>query len=114
MPEKTIYSINEKGRLYFIKLMEKYSQEPGMVYIDFAAFTANLHHLDFQEGYEMVKTLQNRLAVKQEMVKANIEEKKESVPQHAFLMLDLYNRMYSLFYDWLEEFAKDYVENHKS
>ncbi len=110
MPEKTIYSINEKGKDYFFKLMENYSEEPGMVYIDFMAFTGNIHNIEPQNGYLLVKNLQKALALKQEHIKFNIDSKKEFIPQHAVLMMELYARMYNLFSDWCAELCDELKE----
>lgn len=110
MPEKTIYSINEKGRTYFMDMMEKYSQEPGRIYIDFAAFVANIHNVEPAVGLEMIKKLQSQLAEGGKAIKSNIDTKKESVPFHAFAILELYDKMYSLFSDWTENLAKDFAE----
>lgn len=112
MPEKTIYSINEKGRDYFIKLMEKYAEEPGMVYIDFTVFIANLHNIDPQKGYLLIKKLQLSLGAKLEAIQWNIDEKKEFLPQHVYLMMELYERMYKLFNDWCEEFSQAFNSTH--
>lgn len=110
MPEKTIYSINEKGRSYFMHMMEKYSKEPGMIYIDFIAFVANLHNVEPDMGFEMLNNLRNKLSEEREYIQSNIEAKKEFVPFYAFSILELYDKMYSLFFDWSEEIAREFAE----
>jgi DNA-binding PadR family transcriptional regulator len=110
MPEKTIYSINEKGRDYFMNMMEKYSKEPGMIYIDFVAFVANLHKVEPDRGLELINNLQNKLSEEREYIKSNVEAKKEFVPFYAISILELYDKMYSLFFDWSKEIAQDYAE----
>ena len=110
MPEKTIYSINEKGRSYFMRMMEKYSEEPGMIYIDFIAFVANLHNVEPDKGLKMIENLRNKLSEEREYIQSNIEAKKEFVPFYAFSILELYDKMYSLFFDWSEEIAREFAE----
>ncbi|HEX2958432.1 MAG TPA: hypothetical protein VHO70_16470, partial [Chitinispirillaceae bacterium] len=110
MPEKTIYSINEKGRNYFMRMMEKYSEEPGMIYIDFIAFVANLHNVDPERGLEMIKNLRSKLSEEKEYIQFNIEAKKEFVPFYAISILELYDKMYSLFYDWSEKIVHEFAE----
>ena len=110
MPEKTIYSINEKGRNYFMHMMEKYSEEPGMIYIDFVAFVANLHNVESNMGLEMIKSLRNKLSEEREYIQSNIEAKKEFVPFYAISILELYDKMYSLFFEWSEEIALEIAE----
>jgi Predicted transcriptional regulators len=110
MPEKTIYSINEKGRNYFMHMMEKYSEEPGMVYIDFIAFVANLHNVEPDKGLTMIKNLQSKLLEERKYIQSNIEAKKEFVAFHAFSILELYDKMYSLFFDFSEKIAQEFAE----
>lgn len=110
MPEKTIYSINEKGRSYFMRMMEKYSKEPGMVYIDFVAFVANLYHVEPNRGIEMIKSLREKLSEEREYIQLNVKEKKEFVPFYALSILELYNSMYSLFSDWTEKIEREFTE----
>ncbi len=111
MPEKTIYSINEKGRAYFVRLMEKYSEEPGAIYIDFMAFVVNLQKVEPEKGVEMIKSLRKELAKRMDYIQSNIEEKKEFVPFQAISILELYKQMYTLFYDWSEGFMREYAKN---
>lgn len=110
MPEKTIYRINEKGRNYFVKMMEKYSEEPGMIYIDFVAFAANLHNVSPDMGLAMINNLRNNLFEARKVIKSNIDAKKEFVPFYAISILELYDKMYSMFYEWFEEIADDFTE----
>jgi DNA-binding PadR family transcriptional regulator len=110
MPEKTIYSINDKGRSYFIEMMEKYSKEPGKIYIDFAAFIANLQNVEADMGLEMIKNLRNKLSEERESIQSNIEAKKELAPFYAISILELYDKMYALFYEWSENIAHEFSE----
>jgi hypothetical protein len=110
MPEKTIYCINEKGRKYFFSLMEKYSEKPETIYIDLMAFVANLHNVEPHKGIELIKRLQTSLSEKISYIKSNIEARKEFIPYHAISILELYYKMYSLFYDWSEELLHEYKE----
>jgi DNA-binding PadR family transcriptional regulator len=110
MPEKTIYSINEKGKSYFFSLMQRYSRDPGTIYIDFMAFVANLHIVEPLKGIELIKELQTSLSEKIGYIRSNIESRKEFIPYHAISILELYNKMYSLFYDWSEELLNEYKE----
>lgn len=107
MPEKTVYSINEKGRDYFLQMMEGYAEEPGKIYIDFAAFVANLHHVEPDIGFEMIKNLMSKLEEERERIRANMEEKKEAAAYYAISILELYDKMYALFCEWSQEIAHE-------
>ncbi len=110
MPEKTIYSINEKGRDYFMNMMETYSEQPAKVYIDFAAFVANLHNVEPDMGLKMIKSLGNKLCEERKYIQSNIDAKKEFVPFYAMSILELYDKMYALFLEWSEEIAHEAAE----
>lgn len=113
MPEKTIYSINEKGRRYFMRLMEQYSENPGRVYIDFCAFISNLQNLDYKSGLQMVERLQENLSIKRDSVNDQLTpEHRESF--YATAVIELYSQMFELFCNWAEKFKEDYIKNFKS
>ena len=114
MPEKTIYSINEKGQVYFQSMMDKYSKEPEKIYIDFVAFVANLRNVDPENGLEMMQNLRSNLTKEREIIQHNIEEKKEFVPFCAISILELYDKMYALFSEWVGEIVNEMAEKSKS
>lgn len=68
MPEKTIYTINEKGREYFGKLMKHFSDKPGMVYIEFASFISNLSHVSETEALEMLENLHGNIKTERDKI----------------------------------------------
>ena len=110
MPEKTIYSINDKGRKYFIHLMQQYSENPGKVYIDFCAFIANLQNVDSTAGLKMVEHLRENLAVRRDSVDEHLNpEHAESF--YAAAVIELYSKMYGVLCDWVEKFRKEYIKN---
>ncbi|BAK98072.1 putative PadR family transcriptional regulator [Oscillibacter valericigenes Sjm18-20] len=109
MPEKTVYSINEKGRKYFIRLMQRYSEDPGKVYLDFCAFIANLPSVDSVTGLEMIEQLQKNLAVKFDGVNDQLIND-HGGSFYAAAVIELYSQMYELFCNWIEKFSKEYKE----
>lgn len=110
MPEKTIYSINDKGRRYFMRLMQQYSENPGKVYIDFCAFIANLQNVDSKTGLQMVEHLRENLAVRRDSVDDYLKpEHEESF--YATAVIELYSQMYGVLCDWIEKFKEEYIKN---
>lgn len=109
MPEKTVYSINDKGRRYFLRLMQQYSEAPGYIYLDFCAFIVNLPYIDKEAGLEMVDRLCESLPVKKDSISDQLAvHQNESF--YATSVLDLYSRMYELFCDWAGDFRKSFAE----
>lgn len=112
MPEKMVYTINDKGKKHFTFLMEKYSEDPGTVYIDFAAFLSNLYNLDYKTGLKMIESLQNVLSYKRDCITAQYKNKNE-YSFYAGAVIDLYMEMYNTFCTWLENFKKQYTEHNE-
>lgn len=109
MPEKTIYTINEKGRDYFMQLMKNASDHPGMVYIEFASFAMNLGVVDKETGSEMIENLQDNISGKLDAIRKQMEIKRD-VPELAQSIIDLHIRMYEVFEEWITEFQSIYQD----
>jgi DNA-binding PadR family transcriptional regulator len=103
MPEKTIYTVNEKGRRYFHRTMESYSEKPGFVYIDFTAFISNLRHLEKPDAERMLAELQNKLYAKMKYMELVLQEEGGKSGE-AKAIIELYVKMYALFYQWACDF----------
>jgi len=111
MPEKTIYTINDKGKDYFMQLMKECSDNPGMVYIEFASFVTNLSSVDKKEGTEMLENLHINIKEKLDGIKKQMDLKGEA-SVFALSIIDLHIRMYEVFDQWIEDFKPIY-EDHK-
>jgi DNA-binding PadR family transcriptional regulator len=103
MPEKTIYTINEKGCQYFQRIMETYSEKPGFVYIDFTAFISNLHRLEKPVAEKMLMKLQNKLYAKMKHMELVLQQEGGKSGE-AKAIIELYVQMYTLFYHWVCDF----------
>jgi DNA-binding PadR family transcriptional regulator len=104
MPEKAIYSVNEKGKRYFVSLMEKYSEAPDSVYIDFTALVANLYHLEPSHAKELMEDLQRSLESKIDYLKLFVQNEKGQ-GKTAEAIIGLYIEMYELFRHWAKNFS---------
>ena len=112
MPEKTIYTINNKGKEYFMQLMNHCADEPGMVYVEFSAFIANLSYVDYETGLKMIENLQANLEAKCETIRKQ-HSVKASVSFYAETTISLHIQMYEVFCNWIEDFKKQYIERMK-
>lgn len=110
MPEKTIYSINEKGKNYFIHLMQHYSEEPGKIYMDFCAFISNLSNVDSKTGLQMIENLQKSLEFKLGAINYQFENMNR-FPYDAKSIVNLYLQMYIILCKWIEDFKKQYTDH---
>lgn len=103
MPEKTIYTVNEKGHQHFQRIMESYSEKPGFVYIDFTAFISNLRHLEKPDAERMLAELQQNLYAKMKYMELVLQQEGGKSGE-ARAIIDLYVKMYTLFYQWACDF----------
>lgn len=110
MPEKIVYTINEKGKEYFMQLMKKYSEDPGNIYIDFAAFIANLRNVDKEIGIKMISNLQNKLFIKVKYTERVLHDEEAQSTFVSKSLIQLYLETYKLFYNWSEEFKKSFFD----
>ena len=99
MPEKTIYTVNKKGYQYFQRIMETYSEKPGFVYIDFTAFISNLRHLEKSNAQKMLAELQKKLYAKMKYMELVLQQEGGKSTE-AKAIIELYVKMYTLFYQW--------------
>lgn len=61
MPEKTLYSMNDKGNQYFDELMQEGSNNIGRVYFEFSSFFVNIEELPKEKRKEYLKNLQSSI-----------------------------------------------------
>jgi DNA-binding PadR family transcriptional regulator len=105
MPEKTLYSMNEKGKSYFNELMEESSKNIGYFYLDFNAFLVNIENLPAEKRKEYL----NNFKTKAEERKAFVESVYNHEKQHnekagsEILILDLYNEFYNILQKWSDK-----------
>jgi DNA-binding PadR family transcriptional regulator len=107
MPEKMMYSINEKGREYFMKLMNQYASDPEIVYIDFAVVISNLQDVDKETGLFLIEQMRTMLSAKRDSIKEQYEQNK-NVSFYALSIIQLYEQMYSTFCTWTDQFEELY------
>ncbi|OPJ58315.1 PadR family transcriptional regulator [Clostridium oryzae] len=110
MPEKTIYSLNEKGLVYFYQLMEYSSTHVGNIYFDFNAFISNIDNLPKEKRAEYLMNFKSTIAHKHQMMDTSYKKQHENPhkPDSAFLLLDLYKDLYSLLDKWSEKLKQHY------
>lgn len=113
MPEKTVYTINKKGKEYFMKIMKNCSAHPSDAYVEFASFILNLNVVDKDMGMEMLEKLQQNMHVKLEHIKDQKRQKEQTqeVPKSAIAIIELYIRMYEVFDQWFDEFRPIYKDS---
>ena len=105
MPEKTLYSLNEKGNSYFNELMEESSKHIGNIYLEFNAFLVNIENLPEEKRKEYLENFKNKAEERRAFVESayNHEKQHNEKPGSEFLILDLYNEFYNILQKWSEK-----------
>ncbi|WP_164880508.1 PadR family transcriptional regulator [Clostridium manihotivorum] len=105
MPEKTLYSLNEKGNLYFNELMEESSKNIGNIYLEFNAFLVNIENLPDEKRKEYLSNFKEKAEERRAFVESvyNYEKQHKERSGSEFLILDLYNEVYNVLEKWSEK-----------
>ncbi|WML32701.1 PadR family transcriptional regulator [Clostridium sp. OS1-26] len=105
MPEKTLYSLNEKGNAYFNELMEESSKHIGYLYLDFNAFLVNIEKLSKEKRKEYLENFKNKAEERRAFVELihNQEKQNNKKSGSEVLILDLYNEFYNVLQKWSEK-----------
>lgn len=110
MPEKTLYSLNEKGNLYFNELMEESSKHIGNIYLEFNAFLVNIENLPEEKRKEYLKNFKDKAEERRAFVEPiyNYAKQQNEKAGSELLILDLYNEFYKVLQKWSEKVFEYY------
>jgi DNA-binding PadR family transcriptional regulator len=111
MPEKTVYSINKKGREYFLKLMEQYAESDIKYHFDFNSMLINLDKVSPEKGLELIQKMEERLITKKERYKKYIE-KYSFLPLEAMMIIKQHQMLNDTLIRWLEDFREKYKDKY--
>lgn len=105
MPEKTLYSMNEKGNSYFNELMEESSKNIGNIYFEFNAFLVNIENLPKEKRKEYLENFKNKAKERRAIVEPiyNYTKQHNEKCGSEILVLDLYNEFYNILEKWSEK-----------
>ena len=78
MPEKSVYSLTEKGKQQFEKLMIEISCKPINIFLDFNAVIVNLDSMPRERQQECLDNIENSMAVLKTYLEENIALKKSN------------------------------------
>jgi len=113
MPEKVIYSINEKGRERFYELMEHFSSNLNPFFFEFNAF---IYHIDKMKKQDALKMLENFKARLSDIRKWIIQHEKEQSSKRSFASKSIvkqYRMMIVTLGIWIDETIEDFEQEPK-
>ena len=101
--DKAIYSITEKGKEYFEKLMSSYASQSVPLLFDFNVVIANLNKVSVDEAIKLISQLR-------ESIKISAETNEEYAVQYADIPLvgrtifEQQKLIYNSLLEWLDDF----------
>ncbi len=109
-PEKVVYTINEKGKKYFMELMEQYATGMEKIYFNFNTFIYNLEKLDYAKGLELLERMQTEFTFHYEHVVRHEKEAAAFIPFSSRMIVKKYRMIMQTLVQWITETLEEYVE----
>jgi len=106
--EKTVYTINKKGKERFVALMEHHSSTFPPFFFDCNAFIWNLEKVGKSEGLQMLTNLQKALSGWQIWIVQHEKEVSNLLPFSSRAIVKQYRMMVFTLVEWIEEVIMDY------
>jgi len=107
MPDKTIYSLTDKGEDHFLELMGRFANNPGPMFFSFNSFIKNLPSVDKQTGMGLLKSLKLYFYETKADLDADIVEL-GSPPFEIKAILRQYQILLNGMITWIEEVIEEY------
>lgn len=106
MPEKTVYSLTDKGKKEFDKLMLEISCKPINIFLDFNAVIVNLASMPKEKQKECLENIESNITVLKSYLKENIEQKRnaEDVPATGMAVLNQQLILAQAIEEWIDSF----------
>ena len=101
--DKAIYSITDKGRVYFKELMAFYASGPIPLLFDFNVVITNLNKMDKAEAMELVSTLRQSIQSSAELNEGYAQEFAD-IPLVGRTIFEQQRLLYSALLEWLNHF----------
>lgn len=108
MPEKSVYSLTEKGKLQFEKLMVEISCKPINIFLDFNAVIVNLDSMPREKQQECLENIEGSMAVLKTYLEENIALKKsdEDVPANGMAVLQQQYALAGAIEEWISSLKR--------
>lgn len=108
--DKEVYSITEKGREYFMSLMEKYTSVNIVMPFDFNLVISNLNKVSFSQAQTYIRKIREKLVLGQKENNDCIRRYSE-IPLVGKTIMVQQKALYQSLLLWLDEFEKEYGNN---
>ena len=103
MPEKSVYSLTEKGKQQFEKLMLEISCKPINIFLDFNAVVVNLESMTKESQKECLDNIENNMKVLKTYLEKNIalKESVDDIPATGMAVLQQQYMLAKAIEEWI-------------
>ena len=107
--DKAIYSITNKGRVYFKELMASYAAGPVPLLFDFNVVITNLNKMDKTEAIELISTLRQSIQSSTELNEEYAQEFSD-IPLVGKAIFEQQRLLYHALLEWLNNFERQFFQ----
>lgn len=109
MPEKSVYSLTEKGKRQFEKLMLEISCKPINIFLDFNAVIVNLDSMPRERQQECLDNIESSMEVLKKYLEENIalKKSKEDIPVTGMVVLQQQYTLAEAIEEWIASLKKE-------
>ncbi|MBM6976342.1 PadR family transcriptional regulator [Intestinimonas butyriciproducens] len=107
--DKAIYSITDKGRVYFKELMASYAAGPVPLLFDFNVVITNLNKMDKTEAIELISTLRQSIQSSTELNEEYAQEFSD-IPLVGKTIFEQQRLLYRALLEWLNIFERQFLQ----
>ena len=109
MPEKSVYSLTEKGKRQFEKLMLEISCKPINIFLDFNAVIVNLDSMPRERQQECLDNIESSMEVLKKYLEENIalKKSKEDIPVTGMAVLQQQYTLAEAIEEWIASLKKE-------
>lgn len=105
---RAVYTITEKGRSYFLQLMNEYAEQQVRFLFDFNIVISNLNKIDHSQALNILLKLQQNIAGAAAENKKTAE-KYVDIPLVGRTIFKQQQQLYRALLQWLTEFQIEYI-----
>lgn len=113
MPEKTIYSITEKGELFFQNGMKELSREALRFFIDYNVVLLNMGNVEKDMQAELIQNIENGIREFSDGIKQNAP-KQVQIPVFGEAVINQQKMLSDTMLSWIEDFTDQYKGEHEN
>ena len=105
MPEKSVYSLTEKGKQQFEKLMLEISCKPINIFLDFNAVIVNLDSMSRERQQECLDNIESSMEVLKKYIA--LKKSKEDIPVTGMAVLRQQYTLAEAIEEWIASLKKE-------